>query len=86
MSQSVTQGSDIKELTAAGVSVVMDKDGFHMHHKFCILDSRMVLNGSFNWTRQAVLSNQENILVLDHPQLVSALGGRCRIVHHSLCW
>jgi phosphatidylserine/phosphatidylglycerophosphate/cardiolipin synthase-like enzyme len=28
------------------------------------------MNGSFNWTRQAVLYNQENIVITDNPQLV----------------
>jgi phosphatidylserine/phosphatidylglycerophosphate/cardiolipin synthase-like enzyme len=41
-----------------------------VHHKFAILDSRMVANGSFNWTRQAVLFNQENVVLSDNPALV----------------
>lgn len=43
-----------------------------MHHKFAIVDKCLVLNGSFNWTRQAVLQNQENCVVTDEPRLVSA--------------
>jgi phosphatidylserine/phosphatidylglycerophosphate/cardiolipin synthase-like enzyme len=42
-----------------------------VHHKFVILDSRMIANGSFNWTRQAVLFNQENVVLSDNPALVS---------------
>jgi cardiolipin hydrolase len=33
----------------------MDKSEFHMHHKFCVVDGETLLNGSFNWTRQAVV-------------------------------
>ena len=36
-----------------------------MHHKFCVVDSRFAITGSFNWTRSAVLENNENVLVLD---------------------
>lgn len=42
----------------------------HMHHKFAVIDGRLLVNGSFNWTRQAVLYNQENCVVTDNPQLV----------------
>lgn len=41
-----------------------------MHHKFAVIDGRLLVNGSFNWTRQAVLYNQENCVVTDNAQLV----------------
>jgi phosphatidylserine/phosphatidylglycerophosphate/cardiolipin synthase-like enzyme len=31
----------------------------------------MLITGSFNWTRQAVLNNQENLIILDSQQAVS---------------
>ena len=34
-----------------------------LHHKFCIIDDKIIVNGSYNWTYQAV-SNEENILVI----------------------
>jgi phosphatidylserine/phosphatidylglycerophosphate/cardiolipin synthase-like enzyme len=45
-----------------------------VHHKFVILDGRMIANGSFNWTRQAVLFNQENVVLSDNPALVNRDG------------
>jgi phosphatidylserine/phosphatidylglycerophosphate/cardiolipin synthase-like enzyme len=41
-----------------------------MHNKFAVIDGRLLINGSFNWTRQACLYNQENVIVTDNPQLV----------------
>jgi len=38
-----------------------------MHNKFMVVDTYFVLTGSFNWTFQAGSSNQENLLVVDHP-------------------
>jgi len=34
-----------------------------MHHKFCIIDNSLIINGSYNWTYSAK-SNEENILVI----------------------
>ncbi|RAU84062.1 phospholipase D-like domain-containing protein [Pontibacter arcticus] len=35
-----------------------------MHNKFCIIDSKKVLNGSFNWTNKANYNN-ENLTIYD---------------------
>ena len=35
-----------------------------MHHKFCVIDGRVVLTGSFNWTSRAEGYNWENFVVL----------------------
>ena len=36
-----------------------------MHNKFAIIDDKILISGSFNWTVAAGLYNQENILVTD---------------------
>lgn len=36
----------------------------HMHHKFCVIDEKIVINGSFNWSKNA-LKNFENLSVLE---------------------
>ncbi|MFD3301748.1 phospholipase D-like domain-containing protein [Aquipseudomonas alcaligenes] len=66
------EGSDIQHLIAQGVPLRIDDSPYHMHHKFALFDGRLLLNGSFNWTRSASTSNEENLLVIDHPQLVSS--------------
>ena len=42
-----------------------------MHNKFCIIDNRIIINGSYNWTLNAS-SNNENIQVsINNPSLIS---------------
>jgi phosphatidylserine/phosphatidylglycerophosphate/cardiolipin synthase-like enzyme len=63
-------GSDIPRLAEAGIPVAMDDSPSHMHHKFAVIDGRVLLTGSFNWTRSASEANQENVVVTDDPRLV----------------
>ena len=37
--------------------------------QFAVIDNEILLNGSFNWTRHAVLGNQENVVVYRDPML-----------------
>ena len=41
-----------------------------MHHKFVVIDNEMLVNGSFNWTTQAVVGNFENVLITNNPSIV----------------
>jgi phosphatidylserine/phosphatidylglycerophosphate/cardiolipin synthase-like enzyme len=41
--------------------------GSKMHHKFAILDNRIVLTGSYNWTLESEEENYEGLLVLREP-------------------
>lgn len=63
-------GSQICRLRSQGIAVKTDNSSFFMHHKFVIIDNNRLLNGSFNWTRQAITGNQENLLVTSDSQLV----------------
>eukprot|EP01025_Chloroclados_australasicus_P026660 TRINITY_DN26477_c0_g1_i1.p2 TRINITY_DN26477_c0_g1~~TRINITY_DN26477_c0_g1_i1.p2 ORF type:complete len:189 (+),score=18.27 TRINITY_DN26477_c0_g1_i1:150-716(+) len=68
--QATTQGSDAVDLKKGGIQVKTDDSPYHMHHKFCIIDGKTLVNGSFNWTRQAVLHNQENIVFVEDQRLI----------------
>jgi mitochondrial cardiolipin hydrolase len=75
----LTTGSDIGRLRNAGVPVRVDRVPAHMHHKFVVLDNRFLLNGSFNWTRSAVLDNEVR------PAVPMAGRGRLESTHaHTL--
>ncbi|GAB3740527.1 phospholipase D-like domain-containing protein [Spirosoma lituiforme] len=42
-----------------------------LHHKFCVIDDAVLLNGSYNWTYYAEGRNTENCMVFKgHPALI----------------
>ncbi|BAT71926.1 phospholipase D/Transphosphatidylase [Thermosulfidibacter takaii ABI70S6] len=43
-----------------------------MHHKFAVIDGKVLLTGSFNWTASAEKLNYENLLVF-YSQRIAAL-------------
>ncbi|KAK2816898.1 hypothetical protein Q5P01_025089 [Channa striata] len=63
-------GSQIGVLRRAGICVRCGVGSVHMHHKFAVIDGRLLITGSLNWTLTAVQSNMENILVTEEPDLV----------------
>lgn len=69
--KSVEPGSDVRILAEAGLEVRVDRCEHHMHHKFATFDGRVVVTGSYNWTRAAAESNQDNVLVTDDARAIT---------------
>lgn len=44
--------------------------GKFLHHKFCIIDSKIIITGSYNWTNYAEYRNDENIIISDDQYVV----------------
>uniref|UniRef100_A0A670XWJ1 Mitochondrial cardiolipin hydrolase n=2 Tax=Pseudonaja textilis TaxID=8673 RepID=A0A670XWJ1_PSETE len=65
------RGSQVGLLRRAGISVRHDQDKGYMHHKFAIVDKKVLITGSLNWTTQAIQTNQENVLVVEDQALVN---------------
>ncbi|XP_029288981.1 mitochondrial cardiolipin hydrolase isoform X2 [Cottoperca gobio] len=63
-------GSRIGVLRKAGICVRCDVASVYMHHKFAVVDGRLLITGSLNWTLTAVQSNAENVIVTEDPHLV----------------
>ncbi|MCK4707161.1 MAG: nuclease [Gammaproteobacteria bacterium] len=74
------RGSDVDYLASKGVTVLVDDSPYHMHHKFALFDKRILLSGSFNWTRSASEYNEENILVTTEQKLVSAFSDKFELL------
>jgi len=41
-----------------------------MHHKFMLVDNRRLMTGSFNWSRNAMLGNDENVLFISDKRII----------------
>ncbi len=64
-------GSDIRKLAKCSkISIRKDSSSSLMHHKFALIDRKLLLNGSFNWTRNAKYHNFENLSVTANPVIV----------------
>lgn len=65
-------GCDVKKLMENGIQVKTDyKDDALMHHKYCIIDNKILITGSFNWTVKAVNKNYENIIILRNNKAIT---------------
>ncbi|XP_012369495.1 mitochondrial cardiolipin hydrolase-like [Octodon degus] len=63
-------GSQIGLLRKAGIQVWHDQDLGYMHHKFAIVDKKVLITGSLNWTTQAIQNNRENVLIMEDSEYV----------------
>ena len=58
------QGTEYDPFLQAGLDVRMDGNDGQMHHKVFIIDEKIVVLGSYNFSQSAELRNDENILVI----------------------
>lgn len=67
--QSGGQGSELGTLFCAGIPVRQDGNPQFMHNKLIIVDDRYVITGSLNFSTSAEESNDENVVILDNPEI-----------------
>lgn len=68
--QSMVSGSQIERLRKKGIQVRIDNSAYFMHHKFALVDEKILINGSLNWTLQGVCGNQENVVIEENSEIV----------------
>ena len=63
--------SDLKILLDQGVHPLVDHDHAIAHNKIVIIDGKVVVTGSYNFTNQAEGENAENMVILKgYPEIV----------------
>ena len=68
-SQLSSKYSKAKQLFFAKIPVKIDKKHRIMHNKYCIIDKKIVITGSYNWTKSAELDNAENIVIIKNRKV-----------------
>src|SRR6266496_3543533 len=69
---SETQFSEYGKFKKLKMDVLQDGNPYLMHHKVFIIDGATVIFGSFNFSNNADQDNDENLLIVDDPQLAQA--------------
>lgn len=63
---------NLNELIDVGAEISLVEYPHLLHHKFCIIDDAIVINGSYNWTRFSA-KNYENIMIVSGNEAVTEL-------------
>lgn len=68
---SETSFAEMPRLFCAGVDVRQDGNNGILHHKVFIIDEQTVITGSFNFSNNAVESNDENVMIIRNADIAS---------------
>jgi phosphatidylserine/phosphatidylglycerophosphate/cardiolipin synthase-like enzyme len=66
-----TEHSEYGQLRKKGAGVLVDGNKYILHHKVFIIDERTVVLGSYNFSKNAAESNDENVLIVHDPGLAA---------------
>jgi phosphatidylserine/phosphatidylglycerophosphate/cardiolipin synthase-like enzyme len=78
------KGTEFDPLSQAGLKVRLDGNEGLMHHKVFIIDERIVITGSYNFSASAETSNDENVVILFNPAIAAQyLGEFQRVYDHG---
>jgi len=61
--------SEFEKLQNSNIAVEWDNNNYTMHHKVFIIDSAIVITGSYNPTRNGDEFNDENVLIIHNAQV-----------------
>ncbi len=56
-------------INTAGVPLLTSGD--LLHHKYSVIDQKIVITGSHNWTEAANIGNDETVLVIENPKVAA---------------
>ena len=66
---STSESAEMRTLFCGDVPVRQDGNGGFLHHKVIIVDERYVITGSLNFSTRAETTNDENVIILDNPEI-----------------
>lgn len=66
---SETEYAELRTLLCSGIPVRQDGNPSFLHHKLIVVDERFVITGSLNFSTNAEESNDENLIIIDNPNI-----------------
>ena len=63
--------AELKTLWCAGLPVRQDGNSSFLHDKVIIIDNSIVVTGSLNFSSSADKENEENVVILDNPEIAA---------------
>ena len=66
---SSTEYSELGMMYCAGMAARRDENPSFLHHKVIVVDNRIVITGSLNFSDNANDSNDENVLIVDNAEI-----------------
>ncbi len=64
-------GAEFERFQEQGVDVWKDGNCYTMHHKMIIIDDRVVITGSYNFSQRAEDTNDENLVIVEDAALAA---------------
>lgn len=66
-------GLPFQKFIDAGWKFYFSDEENPIHNKFCVIDNKVLINGSYNWTYYAEIKNRENVSIIkDEIEVVKA--------------
>jgi phosphatidylserine/phosphatidylglycerophosphate/cardiolipin synthase-like enzyme len=66
---SETEAAELRTLMCRSVPVKQDGNSGFLHHKVIVVDERIVITGSLNFSTNAEESNDENVVIIDNAEI-----------------
>jgi phosphatidylserine/phosphatidylglycerophosphate/cardiolipin synthase-like enzyme len=65
-------GTEYDRFRSAGLDVRLDGNPHNLHHKVLIIDEKIIVTGSYNFSSNAERRNDENTLIIHSPEAAAA--------------
>jgi len=66
---STSESAELRTLFCGDIPVRQDGNSGFLHHKVIVVDERYVITGSLNFSTRAEETNDENVIIIDNPDI-----------------
>lgn len=81
--QHTVSGSEYQTLLNNSIPTRVDERSGLMHNKVAVIDGKIVITGSYNWSNAAEERNRENLIIIQDPALAATYQNNCEAVWNA---